>query len=99
MLFLLIKSLKKTKKNKNNPTLSKFYKLCYVRLFQCMYHAALRISEVAISTSDQHTLLFNCITYDRCSSLLTNNFKSYKHSNNELPSSVENVCLTMLRII
>ena len=64
-----------------------------------MYHAALRTSEVAISTSDQHTLLFNCITYDRCSSLLTINFKSYKHSNNELPSSVENVCLTMLRII
>ena len=80
MLFLLIKSLK------NNPTLSKFYKLCYVSIFLCMYHAALRISEVAISTSDQHTLLFNCITYDRCSSLLTINFKSYKHSNNELPS-------------
>ena len=80
MLFLLIKSLK------NNPTLSKFYKLCYVSIFLCMYHAALRISEVAISTSDQHTLLFNCISYDRCSSLLTFNFKSYKHSNNELPS-------------
>ena len=46
MLFLLIKSLKK---QKNNPTLSKFYKLFYVRIFQCMYHAALRISEVAIS--------------------------------------------------
>ena len=34
MLFMLIKSLR------NNPTLSKFYKLCYVRIFQCMYHAA-----------------------------------------------------------
>ena len=51
-----------------------------------MYHAALRVSEVARSNSDQHVILYNCITFNRDAPKLTIKFRSYKHSNNEKPT-------------
>lgn len=65
--------------------LSYYYKLCYVNMYNLMYHAALRVSEIAHSSTDEHILSLNSIKFNYNSSLISINFKSYKHSKEECP--------------
>ena len=50
---------------RTNHSFSNYYKLYYINIFLFMYDAALRVSEVARSNSDQHVILYNCITFNK----------------------------------
>lgn len=69
----------------SNSNISPYYKHCYITMYNLMYHAALRISEVSISSTDQHILLLNSILIDYDKHTISIHFISYKHSDDDCP--------------
>ena len=50
---------------RTNHSFFNYYKLYYINIFLFVYDAALRVSEVARSNSNQHVILYSCITFNK----------------------------------
>lgn len=64
--------------------ISNYYKLCYANIYNLMYHAALRVSEIGISSTARHILQCESVEKIKIDNkhVIRITFKSYKHSKN-----------------